>query len=96
MRGAWKIYRENEISFGEALHIAWIVAKENRKALEAARDAAGVNEEVHTFYGWKKRGFEVLHGMRAVFKAIVTDETSKSGSRVLSYFSKSQVQAIMA
>ena len=71
MLKAWKLYRENEeLSFSEALHRSWISAKaepENAARIKAAKQAAGVAEEVNTWSGWKKAGREVVHGSKALF-----------------------------
>ena len=73
MLRAWRLYRENkELSFGECLHRAWISAKAekvNAKRIEAAKDVAGVEEETNTWSGWKKLGYEVIHGSKALFGA---------------------------
>lgn len=70
MTRAWRLYRENDISFSEALHRSWISAKaepENAKRIEEAKAAAGISEEVNTWSGWKKQGREVIHGSKALF-----------------------------
>ena len=50
-----------------------------------------ISEEVHTWYGWKELGYEVIHESKNVFQITVSDPNTKSGTRVLSYFTKSQV-----
>lgn len=71
MLKAWKIYRKNEgLSFGECLHRAWNSEKaldENEARIEEAKAAAGISEEVKTWSDWKKEGYEVIHGMKALF-----------------------------
>ena len=73
MTRAWKLYRSNEeISFPEALHRSWISAKAepiNAERIEAARAAAGVDEETRTWSGWREIGREVIHGSKALFGA---------------------------
>ena len=79
-------------SFGAALRMAWA----NAKAHMAAKAAAGISEETHTWSGWKNLGFEVIHESKALYKAVIADPTTKSGSRVTCYFGRSQVQPIEA
>lgn len=92
MAAAWKIFRKGVQSFGAALRMAWA----NAKAHRAAKEAAGVSEECHTWAGWKNLGFEVIHESKALYKAVIADPTTKSGSRVTCYFGRSQVQPIEA
>lgn len=70
MLRAWRIYRENkELSFGECLHRAWLSAKAeevNAKRIEDAKAVAGVEEETNTWSGWKKLGYEVIHGSKSL------------------------------
>lgn len=70
MQAAWRNFRKYAISFAEALHRAWLSAKAapiNAARIEAARQAAGVLEEVNTWAGWKALGREVIHGSKALF-----------------------------
>ena len=70
MLRAWKIFRKGAVTFAEALHRAWLTAKAepiNVQRIEAAKAAAGVLEAVNTWAGWKALGFEVIHGMKALF-----------------------------
>jgi len=70
MGAAWRNFRKYGITFAEALHRAWISAKAapiNAQRIEAARQAAGITEEVNTWAGWKALGREVIHGSRALF-----------------------------
>ena len=90
MGAAWKIFRKGINSFAEALRLAWA----NAKAHNAAKESAGVGEETHTWAGWKNLGFEVVHGSTALYKAILCDPATKSGTRVTCYFGASQVQPI--
>ena len=92
MSAAWKFFRKGVKSFSEALRMAWA----NTKTRNAAKDAAGISEETHTWSGWKRLGYEVAHGSKALFKATTNDPATKSGFRVVAYFGKSQVQPIEA
>jgi len=92
MGAAWKIYRKGVQSFAEALRLAWA----NAKAHNAAKAEAGISEETHTWAGWKALGFEVIHESKALFKAVLADPATKSGTRVTCYFGASQVQPIAA
>ena len=66
MLKAWKVYRSSkQISFGEALHRAWLSAKAeeiNAKRIETAKQVAGITEEINTFAKWKELGYKVVHG----------------------------------
>lgn len=92
MRSAWTIFRKGVQSFAVALRMAWA----NAKAHNAAKAAAGISEETHTWAGWKNLGFEVIHESKALYKAVITDPATKSGKRVTCYFGASQVQPISA
>ena len=92
MSAAWRIFRKGVQSFAVALRMAWA----NAKAHNAAKAAAGINEETHTWAGWRDLGYEVAHGSTALYKAIFNDPATKSGTRVTCYFGASQVQPISA
>ena len=92
MGAAWRLYRSGTASFSLALRIAWA----NEKARHAAQEAAGITEETHTWAGWKKLGYEVIHESKAMFQATFTDPATRSGTRRVSYFSRSQVQPVTA
>lgn len=92
MKAAWGIFRKGVASFSEALRMAWA----NEKARHAAKEAAGIQEETHTWYGWKQLGYEVIHESKALYQAITADPATKSGTRKMSYFGRSQVQPINA
>ena len=92
MSAAWRIFRKGIQSFAVALRMAWA----NAKAHNAAKDAAGITEETHTWAGWRDLGYEVIHESKALYKAIIDDPTTKSGKRVTCYFGASQVQPIQA
>lgn len=90
MKKAWQLFNANVGSFAECLTKAWADAK----AFVEAVSNNFIEEEVHTWYGWKVLGFEVIHESKSVFQITVNDPKTKSGTRVLSYFAKSQVQPI--
>ena len=92
MIAAWRLYRSGTDSFSLALRIAWA----NEKARHAAQEAAGITEESHTWAGWKKLGYEVRHGSRAMYQTTITDPATKSGTRRASFFGRSQVQPVTA
>ena len=65
--------------------------------MEDAKRAAGIAEdtECNTWAGWKSLGFGVIHGSKALFKAVLIygskgDNATYTGS----FFSREQVQAI--
>ena len=92
MRAAWKIFRKGVQSFAGALRMAWA----NAKAHNAAKAAAGITEETHTWGGWRDLGYEVIHESKALYRAILSDPATKNGARVTCYFGASQVQPISA
>lgn len=92
MKAAWDIFCKGVDSFAVALRMAWA----NEKARYAAREAAGVAEETHTWHGWKQLGYEVIHESKALYQTIINDPSTKSGTRKTSYFGLSQVQPISA
>ena len=92
MSAAWRLYRSGTDSFSLALRIAWA----NEKARHASQEAAGIEEETHTWAGWKKLGYEVRHQSKAIYQATITDPATRSGTRRVSYFSRSQVQPVTA
>ena len=79
-------------SFSLALRMAWA----NAKTQNAAKEAAKITEETHTWYGWKELGYEVAHESKALYQASVNDPATKSGKRILSFFGASQVQSLEA
>ena len=92
MRTAWKFFRKGVQSFAVALRLAWA----NAKAHDEAKAAAGITEDTHTWAGWRDLGYEVIHESKALYKAIVSDPATKSGTRVTCYFGTSQVEPISA
>lgn len=98
MLRAWKNYRKMQLSFAECLHRAWITAKAeevNAKRIENAKAAAGINEETNTWSGWKKLGYEVIHGSRALFGTELIWGSKGDGAVYKArFFGRSQVQEI--
>lgn len=92
MSAAWRIFHKGVLTFAQALRLAWA----NAKAHMAAKAAAGITEETHSWSGWHRLGYEVVHGSNAMYKAILSDPSTKSGKRVTCYFGASQVQPISA
>ena len=92
MSAAWKIFRKGVQTFAQALRMAWA----NAKAHNAAKAAAGIEEETHTWAGWRDLGYEVIHESKALYRVILSDPSTKKGTRVTCYFGASQVQPIEA
>lgn len=88
MNKAWNLFRANFGTFSDCLKQAWEEAKELVSAVKI------IGAEVRTWFGWKQMGFEVMHGSKAVFQRTIADTTTKSGYRVVSYFTRSQVAPI--
>lgn len=101
MTRAWRIYRKAEaLSFAEALHRAWLSAKAepvNAARVAAAREAAHVTEEVNTWAGWKALGFEVIHGMKALFGCdLIWGSRGDGATYKARFFAASQVKPVTA
>ena len=92
MSAAWKIFRKGVQTFALALRMAWA----NAKAHNAAKAAAGIDEETHTWAGWRDLGYEVIHESKALYRVILADPGTKKGTRVTCYFGASQVQPVKA
>ena len=92
MKAAWRLYRKGAASFSLALRMAWA----NVKSHNAAKEAAGIAEETHTWAGWRDLGYEVIHESKCLYQAVIADPTTKSGTSKTSYFGLSQVQPISA
>ena len=90
MKSAWRFFRKGVSSFSLALRMAWA----NAKTQNAAKAAAEITEETHTWYGWKELGYEVVHESKALYQASVNDPGTRSGKRVVSFFGASQVLPI--
>ena len=100
MGRAWRLYRNGGISFAEALHRSWISAKAqpiNAQRIETAKAAAGVVEECKTWADWKRSGYEVRHGSRALFGCELIHGSRGDGATYkASFFGLSQVDALPA
>ena len=92
MRAAWGFFRKGVSSFSMALRMAWA----NAKTHNTAKEAAGISEETHTWFGWKDLGYEVIHESKCLYQAVIADPATKSGTRRVSYFGFSQVQPVSA
>jgi hypothetical protein len=95
---AWKLFRKGIGTFAECLHRAWNSAKAepiNAQRIAEARQSAGVTEQVNTWAGWKAAGYEVQHGAKALFQAVLI-HASKGDSATYraSFFGRSQVQPV--
>lgn len=99
MLRAWRLYKGGKVeSFSEALHRAWMSEKAvpvNAERIAAAKQAAGIVEEVKTWSGWKEAGFEVIHGSKALFGCDLIHGSKGDGAIYKArFFGASQVQAI--
>ena len=98
MKKAWSLFRKDmKIStFGEALHRAWLCAKQEEENFNRIRAAkANVAEETRTWYGWKMEGREVIHESKCLFQVKVLDGARGDGAtRILSYFGYSQTREV--
>ena len=97
---AWKLFRKGIGTFAECLHRAWNSAKAepiNAQRIAEARQSAGVTEQVNTWAGWKAAGYEVVHGSKSLFQAVLI-HASRGDSAVYkaSFFGRSQVQPMNA
>lgn len=100
MTKAWKIYRKNngEVGFAESLRRAWLCSKAgpvNEAIIAAAKAEAGVTEETDTWAGWKERGFEVIHGSKALFGCeLIWGSRGEGAWYKARFFGASQVQEV--
>lgn len=98
MSKAWKLFHKLGISFAECLHRAWEAAKAepvNAARIAQAKARAGITEEVNTWTGWRKLGYEVRHGAKALFGADLIWATKGAGAVYKArFFGASQVAAI--
>lgn len=97
---AWKLFRKGIGTFAECLHQAWNSAKAepiNAQRIAEARQSAGVTEQVNTWAGWKAAGYEVVHGSKSLFQAVLI-HASKGDTATYraSFFGRSQVQPMNA
>ena len=100
MTRAWRIFRKLEISFSEALHRAWVSEKSkpiNARRIEEAIAAAGITEDCNTWSAWRDLGYEVIHGSKALFQAVlIYASRGDNATYTASFFSAAQVQPITA
>ncbi len=99
MLKAWTMYRRSKVlEFAECLHRAWLSAKAievNNKRVEDAKMVAGVTEEIATWNEWKKFGYEVIHGSKALFGCdLIWGSKGDGATYKARFFGESQVQAI--
>lgn len=99
MLNAWKMYRKRKVlGFAECLHRAWLSAKAievNNKRVEDAKMVAGVTEEIATWNEWKKLGYEVIHGSKALFGCdLIWGSKGDGATYKARFFGKSQVLAM--
>lgn len=96
MTRAWKNFRKGSMSFAEALHRAWLSAKAkpvNVARIAAAKAAAGITEVVNTWTEWRRLGYEVVHGSKALFGAdLIYGNKGDGASYKARFFGFSQVQ----
>ena len=99
MRRAWRNHRKGQ-PFGEAQHRAWTSEKAkpiNAQRIETAKAAAGIVEEVKTWADWKRSGYEVRHGSRALFGCELIHGSRGDGATYKArFFGLSQVDALPA
>lgn len=97
---AWKLFRKGVAAFAECLHRAWASAKAqpvNDRRIQEAQQSAGVTEQVNTWAGWKAAGYEVVHGSKSLFQAILIHATKgDTATYRASFFGRSQVQPMNA
>jgi len=100
MKTAWYLFHKKGIDFSEALHRAWQAAKANpvnADRIEQAKAAAGIVEDCNTWAGWRKLGYEVIHGSKALFGCELIYASKGDGSIYKArFFGQSQVQPIEA
>lgn len=98
MNHAWRIFRKVSVTFAEALHRAWLSAKAepvNAARIAAAKAEAEVIEETNTWSGWKALGFEVIHGMKAMFGCeLIWGSRGDDAVYEARFFGRSQVQHV--
>ena len=98
MTKAWSLYRTKGIDFAEALHRAWLCAKAvpvNSDRVRKAKEKACITEEVATWSAWKAKGYEVIHGCKALFGCELIYGSKGDGAVYNArFFGKSQVVAV--
>lgn len=98
MKRAWSLYKDIKLSFAECLHRAWMCEKAfpiNEERIRIAKENAGITEETRTWSDWKKIGYEVIHGSKALFGCDLI-WASKGDGKVYKarFFGESQVMPI--
>ena len=98
MSKAWELFRKLGISFSECLRRAWAAAKAepvNAARIADAKAAAGIAEEVNTWAGWQRLGYEVQHGSKALFGVDLIWAVRGTGAVYKArFFGASQVAAV--
>lgn len=99
MLRAWELFRKGKgLAFAECLHRAWISEKAkpiNAARIELAKTEAGVNEECRTWADWRKLGYEVVHGSKALFGCDLIHGSKGDGATYKArFFGLSQVAAL--
>ena len=99
MKKAWELFRKlKKLTFGECLHRAWISAKAkpiNEERVENAKKEKNIQEETNTWANWKKLGYEVIHGSKALFQVeLIWGSKGDNAIYKASFFGKSQVKLI--
>ena len=98
MLQAWKLFRKLGLKFSECLHRAWLTAKAaavNAKRIDEAKAAAGITEATATWFGWKRAGYEVIHGSKALFGCDLIHGSKGDGAIYKArFFGRSQVTQI--
>ncbi len=92
MKNAWNFVKKFGYTMSRALKASWA----NAKAFANAIKENLIDEEVHTHFGWTQLGYQVVHGSHNVFQITVIDPRTNKGTRVQSFFTKSQVAPIEA
>ena len=100
MKRAWNQFRKENgnLTFGECLHRSWLSAKAepiNAKIIEDAKAENGITEEVNTWYGWKRLGYEVIHESKCLFQTLLIHGSKGDNAWYkASFFGASQVALI--
>ena len=67
----------------------------NEKRIQQSKAAAGIVEEVNTWAGWKQKGFEVMHGAKALFNcSLIWGSKGDGATYKASFFGASQVHIV--
>ena len=94
MHKAWELFRKLGIAFSECLAAAK-AEPVNADLIAEAKAAAGITEETNTWSGWRKLGYEVCHGSKALFGADLIYASKGDGATYKArFFGASQVQPI--